>query len=86
MGQLTLYAKSAQYIRTAKNPVSRRWRLASVGRGKSIPLLGSASERAKGGAVWAKSGHLAQYHYHILLDRLGVGEGERANTSAGSRA
>ena len=27
-------------------------------------ILGSASERAKGqGAVWAKSGHLAQYYY-----------------------
>ena len=49
--------------------------------------LGSASERAKGrGAVWAKSGHSAQYYYRMLLARLGMGEGERANTSAGSRA
>ena len=32
------------------------------------------------------SGHLAQYHYHMLLARLGMGKGERANTSAGSRA
>ena len=36
-------------------------------------LLGSASERAKGrGAVWAKSGHVAQYYYDILLARLGA--------------
>ena len=49
--------------------------------------LGSASERAKGqGAVWAKSGHSAQYYYHMLLARSGMGEGERANISAGSRA
>ena len=49
--------------------------------------LGSASERAKGrGAVWAKSGCLAQHYYDMLLARLGMGEGERANTSAGSRA
>ena len=39
-----------------------------------------------GGAVWAKSGHLALYYYHMLLARLGMGEGERASTSAGSRA
>ena len=49
--------------------------------------LGSASERAKGwGAVWAKLGHLAQYYYDMLLARLGMGEGKRANTSAASRA
>ena len=50
-------------------------------------LLGSASERAKGwGAVWTKSGHSVQYHYRMLLAGLGMGESERANTSAGSRA
>ena len=48
--------------------------------------LGSASERAKGGgAVWENSGHAAQYNDDMLLARLGMGEGERANTSAGSR-
>ena len=29
---------------------------------------------------------LAQYYYNMSLARLGMGEGERANTSAGSRA
>ena len=30
-------------------------------------IQGSASERAKGwGAIWAKSGHLAPYCYHML--------------------
>ena len=53
----------------------------------SHATLGSASERAKGwGPVWANSGHSAQYDYHMLLARLGMGEGERADTSAGSRA
>ena len=37
-------------------------------------------------AGWAKVGHLAHYYYDMLLARLGIGEGERANTSAGSRA
>ena len=50
-------------------------------------MLGSASGRANGrGAVWAKSGHLARYSYDMSLASLGTGEGERANTSAGSRA
>ena len=50
-------------------------------------ILGSPSERAKGwGAVWAKSGRLVQYYCHMLLAMLGMGEGERAITSAGSRA
>ena len=41
-----------------------------------IQYLGFASERAKGwGPVWAKSGHLAQYYYDMLLARLGMGEG-----------
>ena len=41
----------------------------------------------KGGeAVWAKSGHSAQYYHHMFSARLGMGEGERASTSAGSRA
>ena len=45
-----------------------------------------ASERAKEwGVVWAESGHVAQYCYHMLLARLGMGEGERANTSAESK-
>ena len=35
-------------------------------------------------AVWARSGHSAQYR--VLLVRLGMGEGERAKISAGSRA
>ena len=50
--------------------------------------LGSASERAKGrGAVWAKSGHSAQYYYHMLSARLGMGEGRKGKrASAGSRA
>ena len=48
--------------------------------------LGSASERANGwGAVWARSGHSAQYYYDMSSAWLGMGEGERANTSAGSR-
>ena len=52
-----------------------------------VVRLGSASEWAKGwGAVWAKSGHVAQYYRRMLLARLGTGEGEGANTSAGSRA
>ena len=52
-----------------------------------LVYLGSASERAKGcGAVWAKPGHSAQYYYDMLLARFGMGDGERANTSAGSRA
>ena len=38
------------------------------------------------GAVWAKSGHLAQHYYHMLLARLGMGEGEKANTGAGSQS
>ena len=50
-------------------------------------MLGSASERAKGwGAVRENSGRAAQYYYDMLLARLGMGEGERADTSAGSRA
>ena len=49
--------------------------------------MGFASERANGwGAAWARSGHLAQYCYDMLVARLGMGEGERADTSAGSRA
>ena len=48
---------------------------------------GFPSERVRGrGAVWAKSGYLAQYRYEMLLARLGTGEGERANTRAGGRA
>ena len=48
--------------------------------------LVSAPERAKGWeAVWAKSGHLAQYYYGMLLARLCMGDGERANASAGRR-
>ena len=36
--------------------------------------LGFASERAKGrGAVWAKSGHVAQYCCDMLLARSGHG-------------
>ena len=31
------------------------------------------------GAVMAKSDYLAQYYYHMLWARLGMGEGERAN-------
>ena len=35
-------------------------------------ILGSASERANGqGAVWAKSGHLAQCYHDMALARLG---------------
>ena len=30
-----------------------------------------------GGAVWESSGHAAQYYYHMLLARLGMGEGEK---------
>ena len=49
--------------------------------------LGSLFERAKGwGAVWAQSGHAAQYCYDMSVARSGMGEGERANASAGSRA
>ena len=49
--------------------------------------LGSASERAKGWeVVWEESGHVAQCYHDMLLARLVMGEGERANTSAGSRA
>ena len=60
--------------------------LARVGHG-SCTLTGSASERAKGwGAVKARSGHLAQYHYAMLLARSGLEEGGRANATAGSRA
>ena len=48
-------------------------------------MLGSASEGAKGwGAVWGDSGHAAQYYDDMLPARLGMGEGERANTSAGA--
>ena len=44
-------------------------------------------ERAKGwGAVWAESGHSAQYYYDVLLVRLGMGEGERATHILMSRA
>ena len=49
--------------------------------------LGSASERATGQeAVWARSAHVAQYCCDVSLVRLGVGKGERANTSDGSEA
>ena len=51
--------------------------------------LGSASERAKGrGASLGKVGSCSPVllPHVMLLARLGMGEGERANVSAGSRA
>ena len=38
------------------------------------------------GAIWENAGHAAQYYYHMALASLGIGEGERANTNARSRA
>ena len=43
-------------------------------------------QKGRGQFVWAKSGHLAQCYYHMLSARSGMGEGERASTTAGSRA
>ena len=49
---------------------------------QTLLLKGQKGRRA----VWAKSGHSSQYYYDMLLARSGMGEGEKANTSVGSRA
>ena len=49
--------------------------------------LGSASEMATGWeTVWADLDSAAQCYYDMLLASLGMGEGQKACTSAGSRA
>ena len=69
-------AKSSRHSRNSS--ASRGRGDESIGEDEQAEL-GSASERAKGwGAVWESPGHAAQYYYHVLLARLGMGEGERA--------
>ena len=52
----------------------------------SVYLYMSAAPSRASRAVWDNSGHAAQYYYDMSLARVGMGEGERADASAGSSA
>ena len=72
----TRRAQSAGWVLGGAGGLTR-WQAPQHGPNWALLLKGQ-----KGwGAVWAKSGHLAQYYYDMLSVRLGVGEGRRCDTA-----